>query len=1148
MASFSFQGVGAWILLLCAAAAARGDVATWTANGHGYELVAAPGVTWRAARVAAETRGGYLATITSAEEDAFVFSLLAAATSFWSAGSQGPWLGGYQPAGAAEPAGGWCWATGEPWTYANWNGASGEPNQCNGNPEDYLQYYSYDVPRWNDAPDGSIVPGYVVEYDRADDAPPAAVDLHIAPDAHCHLADLLVNGQSIGVSNAYIIAHVRSDVTIVAVCRVDQHTLRVESSVGSPDPAVGSHAYDYRTVVTCAVPATNDDDDGFHYVCTGWTGTGSVPATGASRCVSFRLERDSSICWRWTTVPDTHYVSLRGGNAYPFTTWAGAATTLQAAVDAARAGDTVLVTNGVYDAGVTVWSEWGNRVGVSGPITLRSVNGPKQTAIRGDKNGATRCAFLQLGAVLDGFTLCDGGGELDPLGWIAHVRGGGVFATPDCTVRNCIIVSNSAGMGGGAYGGTLINCLVRDNSAFLGGGTCDGAAQNCTIVGNDAWNFGGGVLGGTLWNSIVYFNRAWSDADHIYASMQFCCTWPPPAGNGNIADEPLFADAAAGDFRLLSNSPCVNAGTNQDWMTVSADLGGHARISGGRVDLGAYEFEAGLPGPDLVRGLVAFYPFNGNANDESGTGHDGEAIHVTAARDRFGRTARAFQFNGSSSAVRVSGTLLNLGQDEYTICEWFNPASTNAFQQELFNTIPHTGIGISYHYSLYNNISLWLGTGTPGSWTYAQGQGAKRDYRTNTWYFLVLKKQGGRYDLYINNQLDQSVELTNRFDCAAGARFGSIEIPQTLEFFRGALDDLRVYDRALSPEEMTELYDVDESLMGRWTFDDGDARDASGSGHDGIVTGATVTNGVAGRAFHFDGRSHIDVGDLRFTSDEYTVNGWIRTSEPGTYDLYRMWIGKMDPSAGDATFELFLGDGATAHPGGINGPCYIVWASGNSIVNLQDSTRNLRDGRWHMMTATYRNGRQRIFVDGVLAAEGALFGGAFPIVSGAVMIGGICGFGPYHHPWNGDIDEVSIYRRELSSEEISALYNAVRSRLPIEWLARYGFALDGSDDLGDGDGDGMSNWQEWQCGTDPTSGGSLLECVESRSEAVPEGIVVRWHSVTGRQYTLERSTNLMEPPPFAVVASNLVGQADCTTYTDRTAVGQGSLVYRVEVQ
>ena len=102
-------------------------------NGHWYKPVPGfPGLTWTLANELAQAEGGYLATLTSAEEDAFVFSLVANDPQYWNfcCNYSGAALGGLQQDGAPEPAGGWYWVTGEPWTYSNWY-----PGQPNNRPE-----------------------------------------------------------------------------------------------------------------------------------------------------------------------------------------------------------------------------------------------------------------------------------------------------------------------------------------------------------------------------------------------------------------------------------------------------------------------------------------------------------------------------------------------------------------------------------------------------------------------------------------------------------------------------------------------------------------------------------------------------------------------------------------------------------------------------------------------------------------------------------------------------------------------------------------------------------------------------------------------------------------------------------------------------
>lgn len=108
-------------------------------NGHWYQRVDNT-MPWHAAKSFCESIGGYLATITSQEENDFVYGNLASNSPQWC------WLG----ATDEEQDGVWKWVSGEPWSYTNW--ANGEPNNCSGI-EDYLIYFTPPYARaggWND--------------------------------------------------------------------------------------------------------------------------------------------------------------------------------------------------------------------------------------------------------------------------------------------------------------------------------------------------------------------------------------------------------------------------------------------------------------------------------------------------------------------------------------------------------------------------------------------------------------------------------------------------------------------------------------------------------------------------------------------------------------------------------------------------------------------------------------------------------------------------------------------------------------------------------------------------------------------------------------------------------------------------------------
>ena len=154
--------VFATALSLSSLRAAQHDWVEWPissgGNGHSYLPVRTEGpITWHQANQLASDAGGYLVSITSGEENAFVYNLISAPL-YWN-GEFGPLIGGIQTNGSLGAASGWTWISGEPWEFTNWRG--GQPDD-GGLPEDIIHFWS--GPQWNDqSTNTQMFVSYIVE-------------------------------------------------------------------------------------------------------------------------------------------------------------------------------------------------------------------------------------------------------------------------------------------------------------------------------------------------------------------------------------------------------------------------------------------------------------------------------------------------------------------------------------------------------------------------------------------------------------------------------------------------------------------------------------------------------------------------------------------------------------------------------------------------------------------------------------------------------------------------------------------------------------------------------------------------------------------------------------------------------------------------
>jgi hypothetical protein len=267
---------------------------------------------------------------------------------------------------------------------------------------------------------------------------------------------------------------------------------------------------------------------------------------------------------------------------------------IQALLDkypAIGAGVTVNVDPGLYTENVVV-------AATHTGLTLKGAGAGKSVV----DGGAAKSVFVFNGLTsgeISGFTIQNGWARSTPY---PGSTGGGIRCDgASIVIRSNVITGNRAGdladgtgAGGGIYtryGACVIyNNVISNNVAFPGGGIRCASANptiyNNTIVGNLA-NGVSYYLSGTkpIVNCIV-----WDNGDDLSGcTAQYSCVQDGDAGVGNTAADPLFVNAAAGNYRLSAGSPCADTGSAA--AAPATDLDGAPRDS--TPDMGAYERASG---------------------------------------------------------------------------------------------------------------------------------------------------------------------------------------------------------------------------------------------------------------------------------------------------------------------------------------------------------------------------------------------------------------------------------------------------------------------------------------------------------------------------------------------------------------------------
>jgi hypothetical protein len=428
-------------------------------------------------------------------------------------------------------------------------------------------------------------------------------------------------------------------------------------------------------------------------------------------------------------------------------------------------------------------------------------------------------------------------------------------------------------------------------------------------------------------------------------------------------------------------------------------------------------------------GLVGYWPMNeytgSGLNDMSGNKNNGLISSASWVAGKFGK---ALSFNGSSSYVDAGNKIDTSNITAMTISAW------------VYNNAAAANKGIAGWWNGTNGIFIQNETTATDGVVFIAGGGTSFgtvNYTTvNRWTHVTLVYDGSltgdanRLKGYVDG-VQRTLSFAGGVVPASFATSGNFIIGNVntlTRYWNGKIDEVKVYNRALSASEVSDLYKsggqtiinaskndlLANGLVGLWSFDGKDMNwsankvlDRSGRGNDGTLVGMSTTSspviGKIGQALKFSGNNYVSLSAVNPPS-YVTVSGWFKRNGPSsnTHHILFMQDVQLEISIPESTGQLRAGVSTVT--------------LGRKVL---DSGSGLTDNNWHFLSFTYDGAMLRAYIDGVETGTLA--------VTGALSTGGSTNIGNYSTYYaNASIDDVRVYNRALSSTEIKQLYNTGR--------------------------------------------------------------------------------------------------------------------------
>ncbi|TXH08286.1 MAG: LamG domain-containing protein [Candidatus Moraniibacteriota bacterium] len=450
-------------------------------------------------------------------------------------------------------------------------------------------------------------------------------------------------------------------------------------------------------------------------------------------------------------------------------------------------------------------------------------------------------------------------------------------------------------------------------------------------------------------------------------------------------------------------------------------------------------------GAGLDSGLAGYWKLDEgsgtSAADASGNGRTGTLNNgVTWTTGRIGG---AVDLDGANDYISVTSPP-TLGTS-YTIAYWAK-----------LDVVASTGVIVGYRSTTAGTpVYFQINADTSSTFVVRSSSGSGEGISTYTnglsttgvWYHVTGVRRGNTIQVYINGN-PGTADLTSTFGAIAANSLliGATNVGSSSPsfFFNGQIDEVRLYDRALSEDEITQLYHlstptgIDAGLKGYWTFNGADisgtsAYDRSGSGNNGTLTGGpSPAIGKLGQALDFDGlNDYIVVGDPSSLRDiegqgggGMSISVWINPrSNGGNGSGNGHIVGKNNNDSGPGSGDWGLSLGSSGN--NINfGHSRATQPIAATISNVWTANQ------WTHVVVTFNGGTTastaiQFYINGVLQTHAYDQDGSGSFASDSGLAFHIGGSGTSWQ-FDGKLDEVRVYNRILSADEAFALYNAGR--------------------------------------------------------------------------------------------------------------------------